>query len=357
MSGDVPRWRWAWRRLYPRWYKPAAAERDGTGTAKAIPGAPDGGSTDNSMSNQQQQLEMLHYQLMAVYVYAVQTVRGPSRLPQGSEPPPKQQPWVVRLRSRYRRRPPAESSSRGAHPQKARQFYKYRPVTRALVESHIKAKLTELRITYMEIEQSIPDDDSVHAFRIWLRDTQDSVARFSSTLTTLVIVRRMLVALWPLVIALAVVGAVWKYIRNLLDKVMHGNLENFALLALTTMLYILLSLFLAAQKKRAFFLAPISISHIWNSNAWAPSVRSITAKNVYETEDNLFSYIGKAKRPEFPLDSYALGTLGVILALIVLLFIPTIKIGSQQFIFGLLALISLGMAVSTIRQGRRRSLR
>jgi hypothetical protein len=116
------------------------------------------------------------------------------------------------------------------------------------VESHVKSKLTELRTAYVEIEQSISDDGSARAFRSWLKDTQDSLTRFSATLTTFVIFRRMLAALWPLFIALAALGAVWNYIRDLLGKATQNDLVNVGLFAVTVAIYIITGLLVAATK-------------------------------------------------------------------------------------------------------------
>jgi hypothetical protein len=107
-----------------------------------------------------------------------------------------------------------------------------------------------------------------------------------------VIFRRVLTALWPLVIALLVVGAVWNNIRHLLSEVTHRNLTLLQVVAyvLIAAAYILIGLALGAAKKRSFFLVPISVSGLWNSDAWAPGARSITAQNVYEAEQELFTY-------------------------------------------------------------------
>jgi hypothetical protein len=45
-----------------------------------------------------------------------------------------------------------------------------RPVTRILVESHVKGKLKELQVAYVQIEQALPDDDSFSDFRQWLKE-------------------------------------------------------------------------------------------------------------------------------------------------------------------------------------------
>jgi len=366
MNDGVSRWRRTWRRTWARRWEPVAAGRDGLGTGEAIPEVPSevpSASVENSISKQQQQLVRLHYQLMAVYVYAVNTARGPNWLPRGKEPPRKKQPWVAKLESRYRRRPPTpESGQPRVHSQVQRFLFKSRPITRALVESHIKAKLTELRTTYAEMEQFIPDDSSVRDFRTWIKDTQDSLARFSATLATLVVVRRTLKALWPLVIALVVVGAIWDSIRHLLGKVTHNNLALdlglIGVVAIAVILYVMMGLFLAAAKKRSFFLAPVSVSRIWNSNIWAPGPGKPTVGSIYEAEDELFACIGKPKRLEPPLDMYAYSIMALCLAVLVFAATFIIKSSAAERIYlSVLAIISLALIAIARQRVRRRNLR
>lgn len=316
--------------------------------AEVIPGVP----ADNSISKQQQHLMMLHYQLIVVYLYLTEKVRGSDRLPLGEEPPLTRWPWLVKL---------GVSRIINKFVLAQRPVVKHRPVTRSLVDSHIKSKLTELRIAYAEMEQYISDDDSTCAFRTWLKDTQDSLARLSATLANWIIFRRVLAALWPLVISLLFVGAVWNYIRHLLSEVTHRDLTLVQVVAyvLVAVGYILIGLAVGAAKKRSFFLAPISVSDLWNSNAWAPGARSITVQNAYEAEKELFAYIGKTKRLEPPLDIYLPASVAVAGAILVIL-TPTqisFKITNPQIITVPYSILLLVWAVTNILIGHWRSLR
>jgi hypothetical protein len=255
--------------------------------AEAISRVPDkSSSSPDDPNSKQQQLQLLHHRLMIVYVYAIETVSESNRLPTGP-------------RRRAALRPSATAARQRGHLlQRFRLSNKRRPVTRAFVESHIKAKLNELQAVYAQMEQSVTDTDATHSFLCWLRDTQDSLTRFSATLTVMASVRRMAGALWPLVIALAVVGTVWHAIFNLI-----GGLRTLLFGVLIVAIYSLTGLGLAAGRKRSFFLAPISVSP-WTSNSGEPSTESVTAKNVYAAEDDLFGCIDRAKRLEPPLDMY-----------------------------------------------------
>jgi hypothetical protein len=181
-----------------------------------VPGSVPDGSTEHPISKQRQ-LMLLHHRLMAVYVYAIQGVQ------EGHRP-------------RWRRRLLAgiQSVSGREADEQARGFrrlmvrsrrddetsrpYKRGPITRALVDSHVKAKLRELQAAYAQIEQSVPDTKSTHSFREWLRTTQESLARFSSTLTIMIFARRIMTALWPLVIALIAVLPIWSALFSVLGK-------------------------------------------------------------------------------------------------------------------------------------------
>jgi CDP-diglyceride synthetase len=173
---------------------------------------------------------------------------------------------------------------------------------------HIRAKLGELRTVYAQIEQSIPHTDSTRSFREWLRDTQDSLARFSATLTVFTFVRRIFTGLWPLVIALVTIGAVWNAIRLYGREVLQPGLAySVTFQVVIATVYILCVLGVAVQRKRALFLASISISSTWANMCSDSPAKDVVAKNIYEAEDELFSCINKPKRPEHPVDAYLLG--------------------------------------------------
>ena len=176
-----------------------------------------------------------------------------------------------------------------------------RPITRVLIESHIKAKLGELRTAYVQIEQSIPNIESAHSLRSWLRDTEDSLARFSGTLTVMSLVRRVIAALWPLIIALVAVVPIGNAIFSLFSKenLKTGILGGLGYLALLAAFYIILGLAVAAHKKRGIFLTTGSTDRSTGASGNQDSgiKRTTDKKNVYEIEDELFSCIGISKRP------------------------------------------------------------
>jgi hypothetical protein len=148
-------------------------------------------------ASKQPDIEFLHKRLMIAYVYAIEAISSPGRLPKGAE---RSENGMVR-------------KSRGDNFQqeyllRSLHIYRRRPIARNLVESHIKGKLRELRAAYVQIEQVVPDVDSTQVFRNWLRDTQDSLSRFLITLTVMAAIRRIMTVLWPLVVALVAVSAV-----------------------------------------------------------------------------------------------------------------------------------------------------
>jgi hypothetical protein len=175
-----------------------------------------------------------------------------------------------------------------------------------LVEAHIKGKLRELMTAYARIEQSLYDIEATRSFRGWLRDTQESLARFSATLTAMAFVRKIAAALWPLAIGLVAVSAIWTTLFKVLGKEMgrRGDLVTIAIFVLFTTVYIVGGLSSATRNKRQLFLEPISISPTWVGNPQDSVAGSISAKNVYEAEDELFGLIGTPKRSEPALDIY-----------------------------------------------------
>ena len=62
---------------------------------------------------------------------------------------------------------------------------------------------------YIQIEQTAPDISSASNFRSWLRETQDSLNKFSLSLGFSTLARRLAAVFWSIVIALVAVGNVW----------------------------------------------------------------------------------------------------------------------------------------------------
>ena len=267
--------------------------------SEVTPRVPDEFSTGSigDPNPRQQELKSLHYRLMAIYVYAMEQV--------AAVPPPS---WVRKLRTTWR------SLLRVDREDNTWQ-YRRRPITRALVESHVKAKTRELRRAYAQIEQSVLSLDTTGGFQGWLQDTQDSLARFSATLTAMSFVRRVIIALWPLAVALAAVGTVWHTIFGWIGK--PGALDTSIWLVITVFGYVGGGLALAFHRKREFFLKPLSISSAWAENPQDDPVGGkITAPSVYEAEDELFGCVGKSKRREPAIDAYLGGIVFLAFAMI-----------------------------------------
>ncbi len=252
-------------------------------------------------------IKLLHYRLMVVYVYAIEHLQAKDRIPRGVEPSGRERRRMGITRLLVRGSSPYIASKLSTnYLRKPHRSMRHGPITRALVESHIKGQLGQLRTAYVQIEQSVLETASTLTFRAWLRDSQDSLARFSGTLSFTNFARRIIAALWPLVIALAAVGTVWDTIFRVFDKEKSqpGVLVTLGALALIVVTYLVFGLSIAATRKRGFFLARISLSSVWAINDRATTAGNVTANNIYEMENELFDAINKPKRAELPLDMY-----------------------------------------------------
>jgi len=250
------------------------------------------------LRTKQQEIMLLHSRLMTVYVYIIEAVSRTDRLPKGAEPSLRNQQntgernYQSELFLRYLR------------------LYKRRPITRNLVYAHVKGKLNELRAVYAEIEQvASTTDRTTLSFRNWLRDTQDSLSRFSATLSVMDGVRRAMVALWPLIIALLALAPVWNYFLRLSDKKSPGGSSYTSAIILLIVFYVAIVAAISANKKRKLFLAFIKIPSRSDNSILSSISMSVTAANVYEVEDDLFDIIGRPKRRELALDPYALAAM------------------------------------------------
>jgi hypothetical protein len=184
-----------------------------------------------------EQIKLLHYQLMTIYVYVIDTVRSRDQLPKGSES-------SARRRRRSQSMESAADRPEARHgevspkrpPRRRPRFLRHGAITRALAESHIKGQLRKLRIAYVQLEQCVFETDSTASFRTWLRDCQDSLTRFSATLSFTDFARKIAAVLWPLVVTLAAVGAVWNFIFRMFakEKSTPGTLAELGIIALIT---------------------------------------------------------------------------------------------------------------------------
>jgi hypothetical protein len=251
------------------------------------------GNSNETRVSEQLRLKLLHRRLMTVYVHEIERAQAGRR-----------SPWLNTLITVM------TFSFVGIVDEDEISGYRLGAVARALVESHVKGKLRELISAYTHIEQSVSDLDPIDTFRVWLRDTQESLVRFSATLTAMSFFRKIAAALWPLVVALVAVSAIWTTLFRVLGKDIGrpSALESFAWLAFIIVVYIGGGLSSATKWKRQLFLIPISIQPAWGGASEDPLARRITAPNVYSAEDDLFNLIGTPKQPEPALDAYLSGT-------------------------------------------------
>jgi hypothetical protein len=173
-----------------------------------------------------------------------------------------------------------------------------RPVTRALVESHIKRKLQELQGVYAQVEQSLPiNGPNDSALKKWLQETQDSCTRLASTLTSWASVRALLALLWPAVLGLATawLGAdnIWKAALQTIKNVRWSGVTFLFFvtpLAVFTISYAsLLAMGAYYRKRRLFLHTDSSYAHLQGP-----------PKNAYELENDLFNCLRKQKNLEAP---------------------------------------------------------
>jgi hypothetical protein len=266
---------------------------------------------------------------------------------------------AIAASTRWMVRPEARKADSGheARDLADRRFRRWsgRLVTRILVDSHVKGKLKELQIAYVRIEQALPDAEaeSVSDFRQWLKDTQDSSSRFSNTLTSWASIRGLGATLWPAVLGLllAKLGvenvwvAFWRF----------GTRENLViallLLSLVT-LYILLVLVLPFRKKRGLFLAPVELPDTWSCVG-----EVIRSRSVYDAEGELFDRLAQSKKPEFPLDWFAVASLCFGFAMVEASSILSAAYSPGRVLFGIVTIILLVLGIFALRNMWRRSLR
>jgi hypothetical protein len=139
---------------------------------------------NESAAAKQQQIKLLHARLMTVYVYAINSVSRPGPLPQGAEPFKEWRPLTGRRMQNSQEEWQCDRDDDGNKSLRRKPDFRGwpRPVTIFLVKAHIRRRLRELRAIYTQIEQTAPDISSASNFRSWLRETQESLNKFSLNL-------------------------------------------------------------------------------------------------------------------------------------------------------------------------------
>jgi hypothetical protein len=311
-----------------------------------LPGEPvtvSGEAAIETSIEKQQRIKALHSRLMAVYVYAIERASLPERLPQDDQ----QKFMAAFIASLPGGKEEMIASRRSLRP------YRRQSLIRAIVESHIKSQLGEIRAAYIQMEQAFSDAGPARDFRSWLQNTEDSLARFSATLAFFTTIRRVVGALWPLV-TFAALGGAWSAIAHLFGSPnRHINSISSVTFLFMVVAFICYVFGSAAGQKRLFFMASISIPSMWSDSV----TNNINAENVYEAEDDLFRCIGRSKRPELPLDSYSYG-LGCFLLAITAGFFAVFKgfgLSSEgRICAGILAVALLGWGTYFITHGSRK---
>ena len=232
-----------------------------------------------------------HRRLMAAYADVIKTVTSSNPLPE-VVPKSARQELVNTTSTALLAIPRAFNAAFNDFNELSRKpprSYKHKPVTKALVESHVKGKLSELQAIYAQIEQSIPEATATKPVLSWLRETQKSLADFSSTLSMMLLVRRICAALWSLAIGLVAVGALWSAIFHV-SRLRKGP-RYIAVYALSVISDRLFGLALAGRRKRNLFLRPVQVlPPTWASDSQDTPTKSITAKNIYRQKTSFLSF-------------------------------------------------------------------
>lgn len=186
-------------------------------------------------------------------------------------------------------------------------------LVRPFVESHIKGKLNELRVSYVHLSQSLKiDEASTSEYRIWLMQAEEELTEFANTLSPWGDLRRLssiLVFLSPWIAGVLLVifggGSIFEVIIKIFKNI------NLLLYLLLLIAYPSLIIFPSFSYKRILFGGDIVEMEITEKD------RTVT--NVYEIEDRIFDLLEKEKIREIPIDIVSFILSYIILTLIVII--------------------------------------
>ncbi len=232
-------------------------------------------------------------------------------------------------------------------------------LVRPFVESHIKGKLNELRVSYVHLSQSLKiDEASTSEYRIWLKQAEGELTEFANTLSPWGDLRRLisiLVFLSPWITGVLLVifggGSIFEVIIKIFKNI------NLLLYLLLLIAYPSLIIFPSFSYKRILFGGDIVEMEITEKD------RTVT--NIYEIEDRIFDLLEKEKIRELPIDiisfilSYIILTLIVIIVVFFYLYripVPSIVIAlfGYMLIFTSYIIYLIFKKVSDIRRRRWR---
>lgn len=232
-------------------------------------------------------------------------------------------------------------------------------LVRPFVESHIKGKLNELRVSYVHLSQSLKiDEASTSEYRIWLMQAEEELTEFANTLSPWGDMRRLssiLVFLSPWITGVLLVifggGSIFEVIIKIFKNI------NLLLYLLLLIAYPSLIIFPSFSYKRILFGGDIVEMEITEKD------RTVT--NIYEIEDRIFDLLEKEKIREIPIDIVSFILSYIILTLIVIIVVffyldkipvPSIIIAlfGYMFIFTSYIIYLIFKKVSDIRERKWR---
>ncbi len=232
-------------------------------------------------------------------------------------------------------------------------------LVRPFVESHIKCKLNELRVSYVHLSQSLKiDEASTSEYRIWLKQAEEELTEFANTLSPWGDMRRLssiLVFLSPWITGVLLVifggGSIFEVIIKIFKNI------NLLLYLLLLLAYPSIIIFPSFSYKRILFGGDIVEMEITEKD------RTVT--NIYEIEDRIFDLLEKEKIREIPIDIVSFILSYIILTLIVIIVVffyldripvPSIVIAlfGYMFIFTSYIIYLIFKKVSDIRRRRWR---
>jgi len=212
---------------------------------------------------------------------------------------------------------------------------------RLFIESHIKGKLAELKISYTHLSQSLSEDNPAESeFILWLNKTKESCDEFSKTLFSWRSIPGIIATLWPFGLSLLVSAFItniyqaipistppsspsepqadpYTAMQELQQEFQKSFGQSFQqelstiIDIMNVLVYSIPFIFLLAAAfigKRIIFLPG---EDLWQQSS---DNRPEFTRNVYEFEDKLFALLDRGKSREFPIDLLATFLIGVLLA-------------------------------------------